>query len=50
MWEFTLLDNEKLLAGNHQVNLDGTNYPVGIYYYTMQIGTNVTTQKIVKLK
>jgi len=44
-----LLDEEKY-AGKHQVIFDGTNHTAGMYYYTIQAGEYVTTQKMIIVK
>lgn len=46
----TLLDNEAQAKGYHTVNFDGSNYPPGMYYYTLQAGDYVETQKMILMK
>ncbi len=41
-----ILDNEFVLKGTHQVIFDGRDYPAGMYYYTIQAGQYITTQKM----
>lgn len=41
-----LLNNEQLSKGTHQAIFDSSNYPSGIYYYTLEAGINITTQKM----
>jgi len=45
-----LLNNEQRINGTHQVIFDGSNYPAGMYYYTIQMGSTITTQKMTLLK
>ena len=37
-------------AGNHQLNLDTSNYPDGIYWIRFNSETNVETIKLIKTK
>ena len=37
-------------AGKHQLPIDGTNLPAGIYYCTIQAGDHIETQKMVLTK
>jgi len=46
----TLLDNESTITGTHQVTFDGTDYPTGVYYYTIQAGEFFGTQKMTFIK
>lgn len=45
-----LLDSEQKLKGTHQAIFDGNNYPAGMYYYTIQVGDYVATQKMTLVK
>ena len=45
-----LLDNKPRLKGTHQLVFDGSNYPAGMYYYTIQAGNEVVTQKMTLMK
>ena len=45
-----LLDNKPTLKGTHQIVFDGRAYPAGIYYYTIQAGSEVVTQKMTLMK
>jgi len=44
-----LLNNEQQ-AGTHQVIFDGSAYPAGMYYYTIQAGQYMGTQKMTLIK
>ena len=37
-------------AGNHQINLNTSNYPDGIYWIRFNSETNVETIKLIKAK
>jgi len=41
-----LVDNVTLDKGKNKVYFDGSNYPSGIYYYTIQAGDVIETQKM----
>ena len=45
-----LLDNEQQFAGTNQVIFDGSNYPNGTYYYTIQVGEYTATKKMVLMR
>jgi len=45
-----LRNNESTPAGTHQVNFDGSNYTAGMYYYTIQAGDYMGTQKMILLQ
>ena len=45
-----LLDGKPTHKGTHQVVFDGHDYPAGIYYYTIQAGQHITTQKMIILQ
>lgn len=45
-----LLNNEQRIDGTHQVIFDGSDHPAGMYYYTIQMGNTITTQKMTLLK
>lgn len=45
-----LLDKEQQYAGANQVVFDGSTYPAGTYYYTIQAGEYTATKKIVLMK
>ncbi len=46
----TLIDREQRLKGTHQVIFDGRDYPAGMYYYTLQVGNQVTTDKMILMR
>jgi hypothetical protein len=46
----TLIDDELLAEGPHQVMFDARNLPSGIYFYALQTPEGVRTQKMVLLK
>jgi len=46
----TLLDDEPIIRGTHQVTFDGTNYPSDVYYCTIQAGEFFDTQKMILTK
>jgi len=46
----TLLTNEMTTSGTHQVTFDGTRHAAGVYYYTIQAGDYVGTQKMILVK
>ena len=48
--EVTILVNESISAGNHQVIWDASNVASGIYFYRLQAGEFVRTRKVVLLK
>jgi len=45
-----LLNNEQQTEGVHLLTFDGSNYPAGIYYYTIQAGEYIGTQKMILAK
>jgi len=45
-----LISDEQKLKGTHQAIFDGNNYPAGMYYYTIQAGDYVATQKMTLVK
>jgi hypothetical protein len=46
----TLIDDELLTEGSHQVVFDARDLPSGIYFYALQTPEGVRTQKMVLLK
>ncbi len=42
--------NQELFAGRHTVDFDGSNLSSGVYYYKLESGKNVATQKMMLLK
>jgi len=45
-----LVNGEQKPKGIHTVSFDGSNYPTGMYYYTIQAGEYVETQKMILMK
>ncbi len=45
-----LLDEEVRSKGSYQVVFDGSQYPSGIYYYSVIAGNHQTTQKMILMK
>jgi len=45
-----LLDNSKLQKGENTVSFNGTNYPVGIYYYSIQNSSGLNVYKMTLIK
>jgi len=45
-----LLNNKQQSVGAHQVTFDGNDYPAGMYYYTVQAGEYIETQKMTLVK
>jgi photosystem II stability/assembly factor-like uncharacterized protein len=48
--EVTVLVSEKLNSGTYEVELDGTNYPSGVYFYRITAGEFTETKKMILLK
>jgi hypothetical protein len=48
--EVASLVNEQLQPGTYEVEWDGTNYPSGIYYYTINAGSFFQSKKMVLIK
>jgi|WetSurMetagenome_2_1015567.scaffolds.fasta_scaffold89908_2 hypothetical protein len=48
--EVATLVNEKQSPGTYEVSWDGTNYPSGVYYYTLQTDTYKETKKMILVK
>jgi len=48
--EIETLVNEELKPGIYEVNFDGTNYPSGVYYYTLIAGDYKETKKMILVK
>jgi len=44
------ITNSGFEAGNHQLNLDSSRYPDGIYWIRFYSETNVETIKLIKTK
>ena len=48
--EIITLVNKEQQPGNYEVNFNGTSLASGIYFYTIRIGSFVSTKKMVLLK
>ena len=48
--EVTTLVNEKQNAGRYEVSWDATNYPSGVYFYTIKAGDFTQTKKMLLIK
>ncbi len=48
--EVAKLVNEKLQPGTYEVNFDGTNYPSGVYFYTIEAGNFKESKKMILIK
>ncbi|MFC2092544.1 T9SS type A sorting domain-containing protein [Bacteroidota bacterium] len=48
--EISTLVNENLSAGSYEVNWHGTDYPSGVYFYTLHTGDFKETKKMLLLK
>ena len=46
----TLLNNEEKHVGKHEVIFNGSNYPAGMYYYTIQAGEYRAMKKMIIAK
>jgi photosystem II stability/assembly factor-like uncharacterized protein len=46
----TTLVNEKLNPGTYEVEFDGSNYPSGVYFYKLSVGSFNQSKKMVLLK
>jgi len=48
--EMAVLVNKNQQTGKYQVEWDGTNYPSGIYFYTLKSSDYSETKKMILLK
>lgn len=48
--EIITLVNETKKPGNYEVKFDGTDFSNGIYYYQLEVGDFVQTNKMILLK
>lgn len=48
--EIMNLVNEKRDAGRHQIEVDGSDIPSGVYYYTLTAGSFSATKKLILIK
>ncbi len=45
-----LLSSDKKDKGTHSITFDGSNYPPGMYYYTIQVSEKMKTKKMILAK
>jgi hypothetical protein len=48
--EVSVLVNQQLQPGSYEVNLDGTNYPSGVYFYRINAGDYSAIKKMILVK
>ena len=48
--EIATLVNEEKLAGNYELEFDGSNIPSGVYFYTLNAGEYAQTKKMILMK
>jgi len=48
--EITVLVNEQLKPGTYEVEFDGSNYPSGVYFYTLNANEYKESKKMILLK
>jgi flagellar hook assembly protein FlgD len=48
--EVTTLVNGQLKPGTYEIEWDATNYPSGVYYYTLTTGDYKETRKMILLR
>jgi hypothetical protein len=48
--EIRTLVDERQIAGDHSVKLDGSNLASGVYFYRLQAGTYAETRKLLLLR
>ena len=48
--EIATIVNEVLKAGSYQADWDGSGYPSGVYFYTIQAGDYIETKKMLLVK
>jgi hypothetical protein len=48
--ELATLINENKVPGRYETEFDGTNFPSGVYYYKLQMGSRIEVRKMLLLK
>jgi hypothetical protein len=48
--EIEILVDNSLPAGFHSVNFNASNFPSGIYFYVLRIGTDSMCKKMILIK
>ena len=48
--EMAVLIDCQMPAGKHQISWNAGDLPSGIYYYTIQVGGNIETRKMLLVK
>ena len=48
--ETEVLLNEPKEAGSHSINFDASDYPSGVYFYTITAGSYSATKKMILIK
>jgi hypothetical protein len=48
--EIATLINMEQIAGNYEVEFDGTTYPSGLYIYQLQSANSILARKMLLLK
>jgi hypothetical protein len=48
--EAQILINKELEAGYHEMNINGNNFPSGVYFYRIQSGAFIQTKKMILIK
>ncbi|HXK49398.1 MAG TPA: T9SS type A sorting domain-containing protein, partial [Clostridiales bacterium] len=44
------LENRKIQAGSHSIDFDGSRLTSGVYYYTLRVGKDAQTKKMIMIK
>lgn len=47
--EMETILNEELIPGEYEVNINGSNYKPGIYFYQVILGNNIGSKKMIRL-
>ena len=48
--EITILVNKNLQPGSYEADWDASNYPSGVYFYTLKAGNFTESKKMILLK